>query len=267
MLSESTATLLARLGFASRGLVYLLIGWFAVDAAMRGGESADNQGVIASLADKSFGPVLLGVIAAGLAGYALWRLTEAVMKPASKHKGINNLIERAGLLMSAGAHSALAWTAASIALRPRSAPGSVSPNDARARDWTGWLLDQPFGSALVAMIAVLFLCGAALQVRKVWKGDFIDELRGDAPTPGYLCTAGRIGYGARGVVFAIIGIFFAVAAWRSKASEAGGMADALGALQDQPGGKWLLIATGLGLGMFGIYGFIEARYRRIRVAI
>ena len=45
------------------------------------------------------------------------------------------------------------------------------------------------------------------------------------------------------------------------------MADALGALQDQPGGKWLLAATGIGLALFGIYSLIEARYRRIRVRV
>jgi hypothetical protein len=153
-----------------------------------------------------------------------------------------------------------------LALRPRSG-ADTSPNDEHARDWTAWLLDQPLGPVLVGAVAIGFFCGAGLQMRKAWKGDFVAELGSDTPTPAYVCTAGRIGYGARALVFAITGLFFAVAAWRLRASEAGGMADALGALQGQPGGKWLLAATGVGLGLFGIYSLVEARYRRIRVKV
>ncbi|NIJ19799.1 hypothetical protein FHS95_001468 [Sphingomonas naasensis] len=266
MLSEARATLLARWGFAARGLVYLLVAWFAVDAAFRGGRTADNQGAIASLADKAFGPLLLAVIAAGLAGYALWRLAEAVAGPGHGKSAAKTLLERAGFLMSAGAHLVLAWVATRFALHPRSG-SDTSPNDERARDWTAWLLDQPFGPVLVGAVAIGFFCGAGLQLRKAWKGEFVAELHSDTPVPGYVCTAGRIGYGARALVFAVTGLFFAAAAWRSRASEAGGMADALGALQDQPGGTWLLAATGIGLGLFGIFSLIEARYRRIRVRV
>jgi hypothetical protein len=78
---------------------------------------------------------------------------------------------------------------------------------------------------------------------------------------------GRLGYGARAVVFTIIAGFFAVAAWHAHATEAGGMADALAMLQDQPGGKWLLAATGVGLGLFGVYSFVEARFRRVQVRL
>lgn len=263
MLSEARATLLARLGFAARGLVYLLIAWFALDAALRGGETADNQGAIGSLADESFGPLLLVLIAAGLAGYALWRLAEAAGLSGIDPK---MLLKRGGLALSGAAHLVLAWAALSLALDPDTG-GDPSPNDERARSWTAWLLDQPLGPVLVGAIAIGFLCGAGLQLRKAWKGDFADELRGDTPVPGYVCTAGRIGYGARALVFAITGLFFAAAAWRARASEAGGMADALGALQEQPGGSWLLAATGVGLGLFGLFSLIEARYRRIRVRV
>lgn len=264
MLSESSATLFARLGLAARGLVYLLVGWFAVDAAFRGGAKADNQGAIASLADKPFGPVLLGVIAAGLAGYALWRLTEAATNPDRLEWDAKGALKRAGLAFSGVSHILLAASAAKLALDPRASAAAASPGDERARDWTAWLLAQPLGAYLVGLVAICFLFGAAQQAKKAWTADFAEELRGDAPAPAYLCTFGRIGYGARGVVFLILSGFFAVAAWRTRASEAGGMGDALGTLQAQPGGTWLLAATGLGLALFGVYGFVEARYRRIR---
>ncbi|UUL83932.1 DUF1206 domain-containing protein [Sphingomonas qomolangmaensis] len=264
MLSDANATMLARLGFAARGLVYLLIGWFAITAAMGGGQTADNQGAIASLARQPFGQVLLAIVAAGLLGYAVWRLTEAVADPERiAHDGKGNL-KRAAHAISGIAHVILAWTAAKLAL-DLGASGGQSPGDESARDWTAWLLTQPLGRFLVAAVAIGLLVAAFQQFKKAYKGDFITELRGDAPAPGYVCTMGRIGYGARGLVFLIIAGFFTIAAWQSRASEAGGMADALTALESQPGGKWLLAATGIGLALFGVYSFIEARFRRIRV--
>lgn len=264
---QTKATVLARLGFAARGLVYLLVAWFAANAAFSGGEAADNQGAMAWLADSALGPVLLLGVAAGLAGYALWRLTEAAFNPERVESDLAGIIKRGGYALSGGVHLFLAWTATRLAIDPDSGSTSLSPADDTARDWTAWLLDQPFGPLLVAIVAACFLFGAAKQAREAWKGDFIEDLRGDAPTPGFVCTMGRIGYGARAVVFAIIAGFFALAAWRSNAGEAGGFADALDTLHDQPGGKWLLVAMAIGFALFGFYGFVEARYRRLHVRV
>lgn len=45
-------TVLARIDFAAPGLVCLMVGCFAIDAALYGGEPSDNQGVLGSLADS-----------------------------------------------------------------------------------------------------------------------------------------------------------------------------------------------------------------------
>jgi len=58
MMRQSPAgwlTVFARLGFAARGLVYLLIGVFAIDAALNGGRPSDNQGVMGTVADAPGG--------------------------------------------------------------------------------------------------------------------------------------------------------------------------------------------------------------------
>jgi hypothetical protein len=117
------------------------------------------------------------------------------------------------------------------------------------------------------MIAACFVFGAFNQFRKSWTGDFAGDLGRDTPRPAYFCTVGRIGFAARGTVFLILALFFATAAWRSRASEAGGMADALASLQKQPGGMILLVVAGIGLCLFGVYGIVEARFRRVRVSV
>ncbi len=265
MISDANATWLAKLGFAARGVVYILVGWFAVDAALRGGKIADNQGAIGSMADEPLGPVLLGIVAAGLLGYAIWRLTEAAANPERIGDDVEGSLRRIGHVVSGVAHLILAWTAAKLALHLEDGTAAVSPGDESARDWTALLLAQPLGRVLVGLVAVAVLVAAFQQAQKAWQGKFIHDLRGDAPAPGYVCTMGRIGYGARALVFLIVAGLFALAAWRSHASDAGGMADALEMLQSQPGGKWLLALTGIGLALFGAYSLVEARFRRLHV--
>ncbi len=262
MTTRHGATLLARLGFAARGVVYLLVGWFAIDAALRGGRVGDNQGAIASLADEPFGQFLLAAMAAGLAGYALWRLTEALTDPEARATSAKGALRRAGHAISGIAHILLAWTAFRLAIAAERAGGRVGGEDS-AHDWTAWLLAQPLGRVLVALVAAGFVGAALQQAKKAWDGSFARELSGGTPVPAHVCTIGRIGYGARAVVFALIALFFAGAAWLSDADEAGGMAHALATLQRQSGGQWLLTATGLGFIAFGIYSFVEARWRRI----
>ncbi|WP_052149414.1 DUF1206 domain-containing protein [Sphingomonas sp. Ant20] len=207
-ISDVRATQLARLGFAARGLVYCLVAWFAVDAAMRGGTIADNQGAIGSLADEQLGAVLLAVIAAGLLGYAVWRLTEAIADPEQIMRDAKGALTRIGHVVSGIAHLILAWSAARLAWQPRTGGGGQSPGDESARDWTGWLLSVPFGRVLVALVAIGILTAAVMQAKKAWKGDFVKDLHNDGSLPSYVCTMGRLGYGARAVVFTIIAGFF-----------------------------------------------------------
>ncbi len=264
MSTRTGATILARLGFAARGIVYFIVGWFAVDAAFRGGQVGDNQGAIASLADEPYGEALLAVMAAGLAGYAIWRLAEALTDPQAQGRTAKGAFRRAGHAISGIAHVILAWTAARIALHTKRAGGRVGGEDS-AQDWTAWLLSQPMGRMLVALVACGLLAAAMQQGVKAWNGKFARDLSPGTPVPSHVCTIGRIGYGARALVFTLIALFFFTAAWMSDADEAGGMASALGTLQSQSGGQFLLGLTGLGLIAFGAYSFVEARYRRISV--
>ncbi|HEY2042346.1 MAG TPA: DUF1206 domain-containing protein [Jatrophihabitans sp.] len=69
---------LARLGFAARATIYLLIGIFALLLALgKHSPEADQRGAMQELARHTGGYVLLLVIAIGLACYALWRWSEA----------------------------------------------------------------------------------------------------------------------------------------------------------------------------------------------
>ncbi len=261
--SGSWFTLFARLGFAARGLVYLLIGIFAIDVAFDGGQPSDNQGVLGTLADAPFGRLLLALCALGFAGYAFWRLTEAILDPEMRSRDFKGKFERLGYALSGIVHAGLAVTAARLALRK--APASLgSPGDEAAQSWSGWLLEQPAGPLLMALVALALLAVAVAQGVKAYQANF-DELDGDVPVPRQVRWIGRAGYAARALVFAMIAWFLINVLLNRDPQEAGGLGAALRELREQDHGPSLLLIVATGLALFGIFSFVEARYRRLKV--
>ena len=60
----------ARLGFAARGFVYVLLGWIALST----GRALSTDDAVAAVERLPLAPVLLTLLAAGLFGYALFKL-------------------------------------------------------------------------------------------------------------------------------------------------------------------------------------------------
>jgi hypothetical protein len=90
------------------------------------------------------------------------------------------------------------------------------------------------------------------------KADFLRHLDGRVAGQAWVMWLGRAGYAARGLVFVIIGWSLLQAGRSDSAARAGGMEQALGSLSGT-----LLTAVALGLLLFGLFSFVEARYRRI----
>ena len=70
---------LARAGLAARGVMYVVIGWIAVEVAFhRSNQQADRTGALHAISATPVGGVLLWLLVIGFIGMALWRLSEAV---------------------------------------------------------------------------------------------------------------------------------------------------------------------------------------------
>jgi hypothetical protein len=78
----------SRLGLVCRGTVYLLVGYLALRLALathgRSAAPASSTGALQAVTEPAWGPVLLVLLVAGLAAYALTQLIEAVFLPRAR---------------------------------------------------------------------------------------------------------------------------------------------------------------------------------------
>ncbi|GAB4196526.1 MAG: DUF1206 domain-containing protein [Roseiflexaceae bacterium] len=251
---------LARAGFLTKGVVYGLVGLLAAQAAFgAGGATTDTQGILERIVTQPFGQILLGLIALGLFGYALWRVVQALLDPEHKGGDAGALAERAGALVNGVIYFGLALTAGRLALG-NGAGGGNGTEDATAR-----LMGWPLGVWLVGIAGLVVIGVGVQQLYQAYRASFRKKLRQEEMSAGELTwavRAGRFGLAARGVVFAIIGVFLIQAARSADPQQARGLGEALETLAQQPFGPLLLGTVALGLVAYGIYMAVLARYWR-----
>lgn len=257
----------ARFGYATKGILYLLIGLLATQVAIgAGGSLQDSQGAIETIAQQPFGSILLGLVALGLAGYTLWSFVQAFADPEHEGTDARGIAIRIGRTISGIVHGGLAFLAARIALgRPHSGAGGAG-GDGAAQEWTATLLTQPFGQWLVGIIGVIVIGVGLAHFYLAYKASFMEKYTGEM-SPKQRRWAKRIGqFGlcARGVTFGLIGSFLIQAAFQTDPSQTRGLSGALQTLATQPQGPWLLGIVALGLVAYSLYCFSQARYRRVQ---
>jgi len=252
----------ARAGYAAKGVVYLIVGILAAQAALGRGAVGDSSDAFGVVLRQPLGRALLGAVALGLLGYAVWRLATAVADTEGKGSDGKGIAVRLGYALRALVHGGLALEAARLALR---GGGSAGGGDG-AEHWSARLMGLPAGRWLLLLVAVGIAAYGVHQLVRAATGDVRKHLRLDELDEGsqrWAVRVSRFGVAARGVVFVMIGWLAAQAALRARAEEAGGTGDALRALQSGQG-PWILGVVALGLVAYALHQFLHARYRVVR---
>ena len=237
-------TAFTRIGFAARGLLYIIIAYLLV----RLGRTEDPSGALDYVAQGG-GKALLVVIIAGFVAYGLWRLSDALFNVEGHEAGNKNLRERLGAGGSGVVHLILAWQAVRIF---RGAPSAGGGSGMGAGD----ALALPGGTLFLTLGGLLLIGVGAFQLLKAYKCSFLRHLEAGVANEPWAKWLGRAGYAARGLIFMISGYFLTRAGLQHKTAEAGGFDKALSWL----GEPWNLIVAA-GLFGFGLYSLIEARFR------
>lgn len=248
---------LGRFGFASRGVVYCLLGVLALQVALGDrNEQLDKDGALRAVARQSYGPILLGAIAIGFAGYALWRYAEAAV-------GDHEWWSRVLYFFRGAIYTVFTVTAIRLI---QGRKGSSGGSNGQAKTWSARLMAEDWGRVAVVAFGVgLIVLGAVLAWRGLQK-KFEEKLKtGEMSTwqRHWLPTLGVAGHVARGAVVALIGAFFVQAAVEFDAQEAVGVDGALHKLAGQSYGPGALVLVAVGLACFGLFSFVEARWRRM----
>ena len=255
---------LARVGYAAKAVVYFTVGLLAAQAAFgAGGETTGKSGALRTIIEQPMGRTLMAIIAAGLFGYAVWRLISAVTDAERKGSEAKGIAQRVGMAVRALAYAALGVEAL------RLVTGAGSSGRQGAQHWTARLLDMPMGRTLVLLAGAGVIAYGIYQLYRAYAAKLSKQLDLSPLTPDvstWVVRLSRFGIGARGVVFTIIGWFLIRAGMERDASEAGGLGEALAALERQAYGPWLLGTVALGLIAYAVYELVNARYRRISVA-
>lgn len=255
---------LGRVGFAAKGLIYVLVGGLAaLAAAGAGGETTGSAGALRRIAQLPFGRVLLGVIALGLVGYAVWRFIQCYTDTENKGNGPKGLALRAGYAVSGVIHLGLAGSAALLARSAQQASGQSS-----TQHGTAWLLSQPFGQWLVGAVGAVVIGVGVYQFYLAYSVHFRKHLKlGEMSRveETWAVRVGRAGFAARGVVLCVTGALVLLAAIRTDPSDAKGLEGSLQMLERQTYAPWLFGLVALGLVAYGLFQFVLARYRRMLI--
>lgn len=255
---------LARGGLAARAVVYLVLAVLAgmIVANGRPPSSASSSGALAEVEKQPAGPFLLGLLAAGLFSYALWRAFQSLsaLEPSSADRP--SAWKRVGWGFISLGYIGLFIEAVSILTANQATGGPTS----HPEGYVARLLSAPGGPGWVGLLATgLAVGGGALVVWGILHDptETLDTASMSRLAIRAAKVTSRLGNAARGALLLLVSGYFFYAALTERPSEAKGLDQALQSLARQPTGPVWICLLAAGLVSFGLSSGIEARYRLV----
>lgn len=252
----------ARLGYAARGLVYCGLGAIALLAALDLTPQARGaKGVLETWAGWPLGHVLIGAVGCGLTGFAVWRAIQAVFDADRHGTSPKAWAIRAGQAISGLVYGGLALSAFELLDVFEDLGEADETQDLRRT--SAAVLDAPYGDQLLILAGLVVIGFGVGNVIQGLAQDFGHRLACDKAWRERFAPLAKVGYAARGLATLPVGVFLVLAGLQARADEARSWGQALQTVEQQPFGGLVLGVLATGLVAFGLFGFVEARYRRI----
>ena len=251
---------LGRAGLAAQGVCFGIIGVLAIGLALgEGGETTDPQGALIALARHTWSKVLLVLLCVGFAGYALWRLAQALFDRGRMGSDLGGLFRRAIQLVQG-----LTYVALTVgAVRTLAGSGAKPGGEKRAAAGIfGW----PAGREIVGIIGAVLLISALVTAYWGLSNRFEESLATEEmgkETRRTVAAAGVVGLCALGLVLGTVGWFLLKAAIEFRPQDPVGLGGALAKLAQAPYGRWVLGVTAAGFMVFAVFDFLQARYHKV----
>jgi hypothetical protein len=250
----------ARAGYAARGIVFLIIGYFAFKASYSTGRTMGSKDAVQFVFGTAGGIVLLVALVLALAAFAGWRLLQAVRDVDRHGSDAKGMAVRLGLAGSAVSYAALtAFAGALVAGVGTSSDGGGAHGVVAKAFEAGW------GRALTYLVCALLVAVGLAHLVKGGTASFEKFMAIPADKRRWLRPVCQFGLIARGLTFLLLAYLVGTGVASLEDGRTPGLATALDAMSGWRLGWVFLAATGLGLIAFGAYAFAEARYRRIEV--
>ncbi|MBM9595647.1 DUF1206 domain-containing protein [Roseitranquillus sediminis] len=252
----SWAVPVMRIGYAGRGIVYLVVAGFSLYAIWRGGQAESTSSALSQLETTWWGNGVLLLIFIGMMAYAVWRLLDAFYDLEAYGADGTGIIARIGMVVTGLAHLSIGILAFSLLFTGGGGSGQGS-SIPRA---IGWVMRLPGGRWIVGVVGLIVIGAGVYYLHKAWKEKYRRHLRANRFTTRWNVVL-KAGVAAQGVVIAIVGLLFVYAALQADPSEAGGVGEAFQWLSQQAYGQILVAVVCIGLLGFAIFCFVNAAYR------
>jgi Domain of Unknown Function (DUF1206) len=251
---------MVRVALLGYGILHLAVAWLAVQIATgRPAAEGDQSGAFRLLAQHPLGRLLVWAIALGLVAMAAWQLLEAAFGHGN-FSGARRVVERTVSACRTIFYSALAWTAFAVLI---GAQPSNANQQARA---TAGVLGRAGGQWLVGLAGVVVvtvgLVVAGYGLSRGFERRFTrSQMSGRALKVAVI--TGVAGYVIKGLAYAIVGVLLVIAAVTFDPEKSTGLDGALRTLAAQPFGEFLLGVVALGFAVYGVFCFLQSRYRKV----
>lgn len=260
-ISKDTQNKLFTAGYTAKGVVYALMGIFAI-ATVIGAAGGTNgpKAVIEWIGTNPLGQVLLFLIGLGLLAYSAWRWYCAIADAKNEGDDKEAMVKRVGWACSGIAYGILSVYAFSLLI------GSGGSGGSSKQDLIATLLQQSWGQIAVGIVAAIVAGVGIYQLYRAIEDKHMEGIEGQGLSEDkreVFDKTGEVGLASRFVVYGIISYFLFRAALMNDASQFRGIKESLSFIQNQTMGAALLAITGVGLLAYGLFMFVRARYERV----